>query len=68
LANFIIRSDVEEENSPPYPKDAVTNSKEKMTNLEDTTPTTTPQFATGSIELNNPPMAPDLAQYVQNKI
>jgi hypothetical protein len=38
-------------------------SKEKMMNLEDTTPTVTSQFATGSNELNNLPMAPSLAQH-----
>jgi hypothetical protein len=33
---------VEEENSPAYLEDAMTYSKEKMTNLEDTTPVATP--------------------------
>jgi DNA-binding transcriptional regulator GbsR (MarR family) len=41
-ANFITISDLEEENPPPYSKDVVTNSKEEMTNLENTTPTATP--------------------------
>ncbi len=36
LAISIIKSDVEEKNSPPYLEDAVTNSKEGMTNLENT--------------------------------
>ncbi len=33
---IITTSKVEEKSSPPYPKDAMTNSEEKMTNLEDT--------------------------------
>jgi hypothetical protein len=33
LARFIIKSDVEEENSPPYPKDVATNLEEEMMNL-----------------------------------
>jgi hypothetical protein len=63
LANSITRSNVEEGNSPPYLEDVVTGSKEKMMNLEDTTPTVTSQFAMGSNELNNLPMAPSLAQH-----
>jgi hypothetical protein len=47
---------VEEENSPAYLEDAMTYSKEKMTNLEDTTPVATPQFVTNSNELGDPPM------------
>jgi hypothetical protein len=42
LASSITRSNVEEDNSPPYPKDAMTNSKEEMTNLEDTNSMATP--------------------------
>jgi Leucine-rich repeat (LRR) protein len=38
----ITRSDVEEESSPTYPKDAMTNSKKEMMNLEETTHATTP--------------------------
>ncbi len=41
-ASSITISDVEKENSPPYPKNVVTNSEKEMTNLENTTPTTTP--------------------------
>lgn len=52
----IIISDVEKESSPPYPKDAMTNSKEEITNLEEATPATTPHFTMGSNELNDPPM------------
>jgi hypothetical protein len=47
---------VEEKNSPPYSEDAMTYSKEKMTNLEDTTPVATPHFVMNSNELGNPPM------------
>ncbi len=47
---------MEEENSPAYLEDAMTYSKEKMTNLEDTTPVATPQFVTNSNELGDPPM------------
>jgi hypothetical protein len=41
-ANSIIRSDVEEESSPPYSKDAMMNYEEETTNLEDTTLVVTP--------------------------
>ncbi len=58
---------MEEESSPPYPKDVMTNSKDEMMNLEDTTSMATPQFVVGSNELNDPPMAPRLSQYVWNK-
>jgi hypothetical protein len=34
--------DVEEEKSPPYPEDVVTDSKEKTMNSKDTTLATTP--------------------------
>ncbi len=44
------------------------NSEEKTMNMEDTTPVATPQFATSSNELNNPPMEPDLAQYVKKRL
>ncbi len=64
LANYIIKSNVEEESSPPYLEDIVTNSKKEMMNLEDTTLASTPQSTMGSNNLNNPPMVPDLAQYV----
>ncbi len=64
LANSIIRSNVEEESSTLYPKDVVTGSKEEMMNLENTTPTATSQFATGSNKLNDPPMAPNLVPHV----
>jgi hypothetical protein len=37
LDNSITKSDVEEESSPPYSKDVMTNSKEEMTNMEDST-------------------------------
>ncbi len=43
----ITGSDVEEENSPPSSKDPVIDSEEETTNLEDTTPITTPQFTMG---------------------
>lgn len=68
LANSITRSNVEEESSPPSSKDVVTNSKEETTNLEDTTPTVTPQFATSSNKLNDPPVALGSTQYVLNKV
>jgi hypothetical protein len=41
-ANYITKSDVEEENSPPYPKDVMTDSEEEMINLKNTTLATTP--------------------------
>jgi hypothetical protein len=44
LASCIIRSNVEEEKSPPYIEDAMTNLEEKMMNSKDTTSTTTPQW------------------------
>jgi len=63
-ASSITRSDVEEKNFPPCPKDAMSDLEEEMMNLEETTLVVTPQFATSSNELNEPPMAPNLAQYV----
>jgi len=63
----IIKNDVEEENSPPYLEDAVMDSKEEMTNMENSTPTTTPQSATNSNEHNEPLMEPSSAQYVRKK-
>jgi hypothetical protein len=36
-ASNITKSDVEEESSPPYPEDSMTNSEEEATNSEDTT-------------------------------
>jgi hypothetical protein len=67
-ASCITRSLEEEESSPPHIGDAVTNLEEEMMNMEDTTPMATPQFAIGSNELNNPPMEPDLAQYVKKRV
>ncbi len=68
LANSITKSDVEEENSPPYLENVMTISKKDMTNLEDTTQTITPQSATNSNELNNSPIAPSSTQYVQKGV
>jgi len=42
LASSITRSNVEEENSSPYPEDAVTNSKKETTNSKVTTLAATP--------------------------
>jgi hypothetical protein len=42
LASSITKSDVEEDNSPPYPTYVMTNSKEEMANLENTTPIVIP--------------------------
>ncbi len=42
LASSITRSNVEKENSPPYPEDATTDSKEETTNSKDTTLAATP--------------------------
>jgi Leucine-rich repeat (LRR) protein len=53
LASSITISDVEKESSPPYLEDTMMDSKEETTNLEDTTSMVTPQFAMGSIELND---------------
>lgn len=64
LANSITRSEAENESSPPYPKDAMTNLEEKMMNLENTMLVVTPHSAMGSNKLNDSPMAPSLAQYV----
>ncbi len=36
LTSCIIKNDAEEKNSPPYPEDAVTYSKEETMNSEDT--------------------------------
>jgi Leucine-rich repeat (LRR) protein len=52
LANFITKNDVEEEGSPPYPKNVVMNSKKETMNSKDATPMATPQFATRSNKLN----------------
>jgi hypothetical protein len=41
-ANCITTIDVEEENSPPYPKDAMMDLEKKTMNSEDTTPVITP--------------------------
>jgi len=67
LAINIIRSDVEEENSPPYPKDVMIDSKDETMNLEDTTPVVTLQFIMGSNELIDPRIAFGSNQFVQNK-
>jgi len=58
--SFIIKNDEEEESSPPYLEDAMTNLEEETTNLEDTTSMATPQSTTGSNELYDPLMAPGL--------
>jgi hypothetical protein len=42
----------------------MTNLKEEMTNMEDSTLVATPQFAMSSNELNKPPMERDSTQYV----
>jgi hypothetical protein len=68
LANSIIRSNVEEESSLPYPGDAMMDLEEETSSLENTTLAVTPQFTTSSNELNDPPMALDSIQYVQNKV
>jgi hypothetical protein len=60
----IIKNDEKEESSPPYLEDAMTNLEKKTMNLEDTTSMATPQSTMGSNELNDPLMAPGLAQYV----
>jgi len=59
LAISITRNDVEEENSPPCLEDVATYSEEETMNSKDTTLKATPQFATNSNKMNNPPMAPD---------
>jgi hypothetical protein len=61
LASSIIKNDVEEDSSPTYSKNTLTNLKKETMNLKETTPTITPQFATSSNELNDMPMAPNLA-------
>jgi hypothetical protein len=43
------------------------DSKEEMTNMENSTPTTTPQSATSSNEHNEPLMEPSSTQYVRKK-
>jgi len=58
----IIKNDEKEESSPPYLEDAMTNLEKKTMNLEDTTSMATPQSTMGSNELNDPLMAPGLAQ------
>jgi hypothetical protein len=65
---LLLKSNVEEESSPPYLKDAMTDLEEEMTNLEDTTSATTPQSTMGSNELNHPPMEPGSIQYVKKKV
>jgi Leucine-rich repeat (LRR) protein len=68
LANNITKSNVEKENSPPYPEDVVMDPKEETMNLEDTTSMTTPHSAMGSSKLNHPTMALGLVHYVHNII
>jgi hypothetical protein len=68
LADNITKRDVEKESFPSYLEDVAMNLKEETTNLEDTTLAVTPQSEMGSNELNDPPMALGLAQYVMNKI
>jgi hypothetical protein len=68
LANFITISNVEEESSPPYLEDAVTNWEEETTNMENTTSVITLQSTMVSIELKDPPMEPDLTQYVKKRV
>jgi hypothetical protein len=65
---LLLKSNVEEESSPPYLKDAMTDLEEEMTNLEDTTSATTPQSTMGSNELNHLPMEPGSIQYVKKKV
>ncbi len=67
-ANFIIKSNVKKERSPPYSEDVVANSKEETTNMEDSTLMATPQSTIGSNELNEPPMEPSSAQYVKKRV
>jgi hypothetical protein len=55
---------VEEESSPPYPKDVMIDLKEEITNSEGTTLMVTPQSITGSKELNDPPVTLNSTQYV----
>ncbi len=57
LVSCITKSDVEEENFPPYPEDAMMDLEEEMTNLKNTTLVATPQSTMGSNKLNDPPMA-----------
>ncbi|CAM6033606.1 unnamed protein product [Sphagnum compactum] len=64
LANSITKSEVEEESSPPYPKNTMTNLEKMTMNSKDTMLMVTPHFAMGSNKLNDPPMAPGSAQYV----
>ncbi len=68
LANFKTISNVEEESSPPYLKDAVTDWEIETTNMENTTPVITLQSTTVSIELKDPPMEPGLIQYVRKRV
>ncbi len=61
--NSITKSNVDEESSPPYLKDALINLEKEMKNLENTTSMATPQFVMGSNELNDQPMALGSTQY-----
>jgi hypothetical protein len=67
-ASSITKRDIKEESSPPYSEDVVVDSKEETTNMEDSTPTTTPQSAIGSNELNDPPMEPNSIQYIMKRV
>jgi hypothetical protein len=42
LVSIIIKSNVEEDSSPPFPKDIVMDSKKETTNSKNTTPIATP--------------------------
>jgi hypothetical protein len=55
---------VEKESSPPYLKDTMMDLEKKTMNSEDTMSTVIPHSAMGSNKLNNPPITPNLAQYV----
>lgn len=64
LTSSIIQSEVEEESSPPYLEDTMMNLEKEMMNLEDTVLAIIPHSTMGSIKLNDPPIAPSLAQYI----
>jgi len=55
---------MEEESSPLDLEDIMMNLGKEMMNLEDTMSAITPHSAMGSNKLNDPPIAPGLAQYV----
>jgi hypothetical protein len=64
----IIKCYVEKESSPPYSEDVVMDLEKEMMNMEDSTPMATPQSVMGSNKLNEPPMEPNLAQYVRKRV